>query len=429
MIRNYQQAMDYIEEKMKLGSVPGLDNILELLHRMGNPEKKMKVLHIAGTNGKGSVFSFVQTTLVTAGYKIGRYVSPTVMDYLERFQMSDKGSVFNMPQEVFAALLDEVAEKVDEMVQEGMDSPTAFEIETAVAYLYFAREEVDYALIECGMGGRLDATNVTEKSYMSVITSIDFDHMQFLGDTLGEIAYEKAGIIKPDSICISAPQPPEVEAVILSRCEELNTKLIMVDASDIECINMDETGTAFSYKGKTYNISLSGEYQLINAGVAIEVLSMLKELGADLIDISIGLSRTNWPGRFTIKSKNPLVIIDGAHNEAAWRMLAKTLNKHFTNRQFIFIIGVLKDKEYKRMVEILSPYVRYAIAITPDSPRALPKEELIKVLETFGLPCDYALDVQDAYKMAFNLLEEKKGDSIMICGSLSFLKPYLEYQI
>ena len=429
MISTYQQAMEYIEDKMKLGSVPGLDNIVELLGRMGNPQDKVRLLHIAGTNGKGSIFAFVQTALVLSGYRIGRYVSPTVLDYLERFQMSEDGQSRYMTRDEFIMILDYVAGIVASMERDGLPSPTAFEIETAVAYEYFVRQNVDYALVECGMGGRLDATNVTASTFISVMASISMDHMQFLGDTLTKIAYEKAGIIKPDSICISAPQQKEVEAVIRKRCRELNTELIIVDRKDIKYPEMNEQGMSFGYKDEEYRVSLIGEYQITNAAVAIEILNILNEQknNGKLIDVKAGLACTVWPGRFTIKSKNPLVVIDGAHNEEAWKMLSITINKHFTNRRFVFIIGVLRDKEYTKMVELLSPLIRYAIAVTPDSPRALAREELIEVLKTHNVRCEGAIDAKDAYKKAYDKLETGFGDAVMVCGSLSFLKPYLEF--
>lgn len=419
MIENYNQAISYIEEKGRIGIVPGLDNIKKLLFMLGNPQDKLRVLHIAGTNGKGSIFSFVQNALVKSGYKVGRYISPTIFSYLERFQTTKDGKITYMDENTFARILDKVAYCCETMVSEGLPSPTSFEIETAVYFVYMVEENVDYALVECGMGGKEDATNVMSHSDISVFASISLDHMQFLGDTLTKIAETKSGIIKSDSVCISAPQPKEVEEVLRKKCIESNTRFLMVDKGAITLIKTDIDGTRFKYSNEEYEISLLGDYQLINASVAIEVL---KELNITNENIVSGIKDTIWPGRFTLKSKKPLVIIDGAHNEAAWKELSVTLNNHFTNIEFVFIIGVLRDKEYERMVDILAPYMKEAIAITPDSPRALSKEELKVVLEKSGVKTVTADSPEEAIAMT-------NGSDVMICGSLSFLKPYLEMNI
>jgi dihydrofolate synthase/folylpolyglutamate synthase len=446
-IDTYKDAIAYIDEKSKLGSVPGLDSVTELLKRLGNPQDNVRCLHIAGTNGKGSVFAFVQTALTKGGYRVGRYVSPTVVTYLERFQLSENGKICYMPKEHFTEILKKVALEVSDMEDEGLNSPTAFEIETAVAYLYFAKENVDFALIECGMGGRLDATNVLSHPYLSVISSISLDHMQFLGDTLEKIAYEKAGIIKENGVCISAPQEKCVEAVLRDVCREKNAQLIMADKSQLKCREMGVDGTDFNYKGEAYTLSMLGEYQLVNAALAIEVLKYIKRCeeppvvsapisvcgenvssGLTVQVIKAGLAETVWQGRFTIKSRKPLIIVDGAHNEAAWNMLAETLKKYFANKKFVFITGVLKDKEYEKMADILSPLMKYAVAITPDNPRGLKKEILQKLLTDRGVSCETADDAKVAYQKAYDWIyahgDEDTG--IVVCGSLSFLSEYLE---
>jgi dihydrofolate synthase/folylpolyglutamate synthase len=445
-IDTYKSAMAYIDEKSKLGSVPGLDSITELLKRLGNPQEDVRCLHIAGTNGKGSVFAFVQTALTKSGYRVGRYVSPTLFTYLERFQLSENGKICYMPEERFTEILKKVALAISDMEDEGLNSPTVFEIETVVAYLYFAKKNVDFALIECGMGGRLDATNVLTHPYLSVISSISLDHMQFLGDTLEKIAYEKAGIIKENGVCISAPQEKCAEAVLRDVCREKNAQLILVDKSQIRCSEMGVGGTVFTYKGEEYTLSMLGEYQLVNAALAIEVLQYVKNRMNNIslyencltdgesvtakkdIDIKASLAETIWPGRFTIKSRKPLIIVDGAHNEAAWNMLAETLKKHFANKKFVFITGVLKDKAYGKMADILSPLMKYAVAITPNNPRGLKKEILQKLLTDRGVSCETADNAKAAYQKAYDWIyahgDEDTG--IVVCGSLSFLSEYLE---
>ncbi len=418
---DFAMAMDYIEEKNKLGSVPGLDNVKELLRRLDNPQNKCKCLHIAGTNGKGSIFSFVEQILLQEGYTIGRYVSPTIFTYLERFQINKK----NIEQDKFADLISKIKKHVDEMEKEGLNSPTAFEIETALAYLYFFEEKVDYALIECGMGGLQDATNVIDKPIVSVMASISMDHMEFLGSTQKKIAKQKVGIIKKNSMCISYPQDRTVTRVIIDKCCKENTNLIFVSKNDLEEISISQEETVFIYKEKTYTIGLLGEHQLLNAATAIEVI---KNSGISVKDKSIvaGLKNTTWKGRMTRVSENPLVYVDGAHNEQAWKILKNTVNKYFTNRNIIYIIGVLRDKEYTKMIDILKSTMSYAVTITPDSPRGLEKETLAELIKEAGIPVQTAKNAETAIALAKDNM--KKEDVILVCGSLSFISEYLNYE-
>ncbi len=418
---DFAMAMNYIEEKNKLGSVPGLSFVTELLERLGNPQDKCRCLHIAGTNGKGSIFSFVQETLLEAGYKVGRYISPTVFSYLERFQINK----MNMSEECFAEILTRVSEKVEDMVNEGIGSPTAFEIETAIAFLYFSEQEVDYALIECGMGGRLDATNVIKNPVASVIAQISMDHMQFLGDSLEKIATEKSGIVKEHCPCVLAPQDMMVYNVFDSVCKAVNSELISFDMKDVDIIEMDISGTIFGYRDEQYKINMLGEHQVVNAVTAIETLRFLP--GIDNQVIKAGLEKTAWPGRLTKVRENPYIFVDGAHNEAAWDALKKAVNKYFTNRRIIYIIGVLRDKEYHKMVDILRDTMSYVIAITPDSPRALDKEELAQVLSNNNIPVTTAEDSGEALNKAMDEALSIGFDNtvILVCGSLSFISEYL----
>lgn len=421
MVMDYAMAMDYIKEKNKLGTVPGLDAIKELLRRLGNPQNKCRCLQIAGTNGKGSVFSFVQEVLLEAGFSVGRYISPAVCSYLERFQINKE----NMSEEMFAGLISRVGEAAAEMEEADFPAPTAFEIETAVAFLYFAGQRVDYALIECGMGGRLDATNVLDTPVLSVIASVSRDHMQFLGDSLTEIAEHKAGIIKEGSLCISAPQPDEVMEVLRSRCELLHTELVEVSQGDIDVVCMDLAHTVFEYQKERYELSILGECQPVNAAVAIETVRRID--GVTQEHICRGLKRMRWPGRMTRVGDAPLMYVDGAHNEAAWLSLKKTVNKYFTNREIIYIIGVLKDKEYDRMADILADTMSYAITVTPDTPRGLPKETLALVLADRGVEAVMAACAGDAVSQAGKraALVGMDKSVILVCGSLSFLADYL----
>lgn len=423
---DFAMAMKYIEEKNKLGSVPGLDNVKELLLRLGNPQDSCKCLQIAGTNGKGSVFSFVQEILIDAGYSVGRYISPTIFTYLERFQINKN----YISEEDFSEILTEVSDKVSEMEQDGLGSPTAFEIETAVAFMYFKYKKVDYALIECGMGGDLDATNVISKPVMSFIASISMDHMQFLGDTLTEIATHKAGIIKDDSVCVIAPQPDEVMDVFDKVCRNKHTELVRVDENAINIQDMTTEKTVFTYDGEAYNIRLLGEHQVINASLAIEAARRIA--GVTIENIRSGLEKTIWQGRLTHVCDTPDVYVDGAHNEAAWKYLKKAINKYFTKRKIIYIIGVLRDKEYHKMIDILADTMSYAITVTPDTPRGLEKEILASLISDKSVGTTTADSSYAAIEAAKHKEKEISGMDdekpvILVCGSLSFISEYLLY--
>ena len=418
---NYDLALQYIEEKNKLGIVPGLDNIKELLTRLGNPQDKCRCLHIAGTNGKGSVFSYVQDVLMEEGYTVGRYISPTIFTYLERFSINKQ----NIDEDLFAKYLTEVAHIVDKMVEEGFHSPSAFEIETAIMFLYFEREKVDFVLVECGMGGLLDATNVIRNPFVVAFAGISMDHMNFLGDSITKIAQNKAGIIKEGCLCVSSPQVNVVKDILAETCEKMKASIKIVSEGEINCISSDISGSTFNYKGHKYKISLLGEHQLVNAATAIEVIFAMRSQGIVISDDSIsrGLLQTIWPGRMTVMRKNPYVIVDGAHNVAAWESLTKSINKYFTNREIIYIIGVLRDKEYDKMVDIFSDNMKLAITVTPDNKRALEKEVLADIIRSHNIEAYTAKTSCEALEIA--LAKATEDDVILVCGSLSFIAEYL----
>ena len=351
--------------------------------------------------------------------KVGRYVSPTIMTYLERFQINK----IDMLEERFASYIYKVEESVSAMMEEGFSSPSAFEIETAVAFMYFKDEDVDVALIECGMGGKLDATNVMTRPLASVFASISMDHMTFLGDTLEEIAENKSHIIKEGSVCVAHPQSDRVSKVLKNRCEQVGASYIEVDEADVDVVSEAVTGSVFKYKNKEYSISLPGTFQIGNVCTAIEIAHKVFQLEDDIIARAI--RSTNWLGRFTVVNHEPLTVIDGAHNEKAWSVLNSSINKYFTNRQIIYIIGVLKDKEYDKMVDILKDTMSYAIAITPNTPRGLDKDILSDLLLVNGVPATTAESAKEAVSMAYGMAEP--DDVVMICGSLSFLAEYINY--
>lgn len=419
---NYSEALSYMEEKNKLGSVPGLTSITELLNRLGNPEVSAPVFHIAGTNGKGSVMAYIESILIEAGYMVGRYISPTIFDYRERFQINKQ----YISEEDCSAVITEVAEKVSEMTDAGMDSPTAFEIETAAAFLYFKKQSVDIMLVECGMGGRLDATNVFPKTMVNILASVSRDHMNFLGDSISKITEEKLGIVKPGEILVTYPLVEEAENAVATYCRKNQVRRYRTAEEEII---VEETGlhqSRFIYKGESYEILIPGDYQMKNAATAIEAILAFNDVASEYelhsvaeSEIRTGLLKTNWPGRFTLIGTKPYFIVDGAHNRDAWKLLAGNLNKYFTKQDIIYIIGVLRDKEYDCMLDFLTPNMKYSVTVTPDSPRALDGRTLAELISARGKSACYAETLSQAVMMA----EEKAGKNgiVVACGSLTFI--------
>ncbi len=412
---NYKEAIEYIDKKTKLGIKPGLSSIMELLSALGNPQRGLKTVHIAGTNGKGSAGAFLESILTDAGVKVGRYTSPAVFEYLERFTILGK----QVSEEDFAEAIGRIA------VLPEAENATVFEVETAAAFLIFASGHVDIALVECGMGGLNDATNVDFDTVISLITSIGKDHTAYLGPTLRDIALNKAGIIKAGSITVTAPQTKEVYEVIEDRCRELSSGLKAVSEEDIEIKALDICGgTAFSYKNKDYHIMLPGSYQPENAAVSIEAALALKEFGIPITEENIraGLDSARWPGRMEVVCEKPLVIFDGAHNEPAWKKLVQSVDLYFTNRRIIYIIGVFKDKDYDRLTELVSDMknTEAVICMTAPGERGLDKEALSECFARAGVNALKAEGLEEAIGLAKSMAGPE--DVTICCGSLSYFK-------
>ena len=416
---NYLEAREYIREKERLGSVMGLDTIRELLRRLGNPETCAPVIHIAGTNGKGSIMAYIEETFVKTGMTVGRYISPAIYDYRERWKRNKQWA----SEEDVARAVTAVSKRVDMMIRDGWDSPTAFEIETAVAYWLFNDWKCDIMLIETGMGGALDATNVHEKDVLSVLSSISMDHMDVLGDSLEEITRQKLGIVRDNTVLVTYPQTDEVMTVIMDYTVQHNVKLIVADREEL--IINEETfhSASFTYKGEDYDISVGGEYQILNAITAIEVLKYFQDVCGDMI--YMGLLTTLWSGRFTVAHRNPMVIIDGAHNEDAWIRLRESLDKYFTNKKYIYIMGIFSDKEYDRMIAIMSPTMKRCYTVESENARSMASEELAERLRAAGVAAESVGAVEDAIGVAMD--EADETDVIVICGTLSITGRALEY--
>lgn len=420
----YNEALDYIHSTLKFGVKLGLNNMNSLLELMGNPHKKLKYIHVAGTNGKGSTVSFISSILIEAGFKVGIYTSP----YLERFTERMKINHEEISENELAGLTEFVKEKVEIMVGQGEAHPTEFEIVTAIAFLYFYQSQCDVVVLEVGLGGRFDSTNVIETPLISVITTISFDHMDKLGNTLEEIAFEKAGIIKENGEVILYPQEDAVENVFADVCIDRNAVLHKVDFDGIRLIEFSVEGQTFDYKNmKSLMISLLGEHQIKNAVVSICAMKLLRDKGWKISDKAIrdGLLKAKWPGRFEVLCRDPLFIIDGAHNAEGAKMLAHNLKLYFDDRPKYFIAGVLKDKDYSSMIEAIAPLAESFITVTPKSERALSAKDLALFVK------DYCKNVQNS-----DTIEEAIGESLdlsalngVICafGSLYYIGQMREF--
>lgn len=423
-----------IEELKKRGSVLGLDAIEGLLEELGHPEDNLKIVHIAGTNGKGSIFAYLSSILIAAGFKVGRYISPTISCYEERFQINGK----YITKDKLVRLYNIVEEAMKREEEKTGLKPTLFEVETAISFLYFKEEEVDYALIEVGMGGRMDATNVIRHPELTVISSISYDHQAFLGDTLEEISWQKAGIIKESCPVVLSENSDEVCKVIEQEAKKKKVKCIEIEPTDYEVLSETPYGSTFLWKEQRYETKLPGRHQVSNAVTALAASEYLfhkdyeknnarKAIDKKLDEMNVksaqqgGIIRTCWPGRLEVLKKEPLFYRDGAHNPDGAKKLAAFLQKYFTNKKIIYIMGVLKDKEYKKMLRYLMPMAKEVYVFKPKNERGLSAQILADTIkEVANVSVTIESDVNAA---VFRALDTAKPDDVLVaCGSLSFME-------
>ena len=423
-----------IEELKKRGSVPGLDAIEGLLEELGHPEDNLKIVHIAGTNGKGSIFAYLSSILIAAGFKVGRYISPTISCYEERFQINGK----YITKDKLARLYNIVEEAMKREEEKTGLKPTLFEVETAISFLYFKEEEVDYALIEVGMGGRMDATNVIRHPELTVISSISYDHQAFLGDTLEEISWQKAGIIKESCPVVLSENSDEVCKVIEQEAKKKKVKCIEIEPTDYEVLSETPYGSTCLWKEQRYETKLPGRHQVSHAVTALAASEYLfhkdyeknnarKAIDKKLDEMNVksaqqgGIIRTCWPGRLEVLKKEPLFYRDGAHNPDGAKKLAAFLQKYFTNKKIIYIMGVLKDKEYKKMLRYLMPMAKEVYVFKPKIERGLSAQILADTIkEVANVSVTIESDVNAA---VFRALDTAKPDDVLVaCGSLSFME-------
>lgn len=414
------ETLEYLEELRKLGSNYGLERTERLLELLGNPHKKLKLIHIAGTNGKGSTSSIIGEILIANGYKVGFYNSPHLEDIEETIRINHE----NIKEEELIDLINEVKPKVKKVIEEGYSHPTEFEVLTCLMYLYLYRKNVDFGIIEVGLGGRLDSTNVITP-IISVITSISFDHMNLLGNTIGEIAKEKAGIIKFNVPVVSAIQKEESKKVLIEKVKEETTRIDFVKEEDykfIEIIKEDKIYQRIEVKLKNkylLDLPLIGEHQQINLTVALKVIENLKEnkyISINKDKIYSGVKNTIWKGRMEVLEENPTFLIDGAHNEEGIKYLKKNLEEYFEYKNLYLIIGILKDKKVEEMLESIVPLAKEIYTITPNSPRATEAVDLMEIVKKYNKNVKAFNDYNEAILEARN--KAKKDDMILAAGSL-----------
>lgn len=407
-----QEMMNWIHSTELFGSVLGLDSIRELLNRLDNPQKKLRIIHVAGTNGKGSVCSMLASVLTEAGYRTGLYTSPYVEQFRERIRID--GTMIS-PEEL-AECGECVKCAAEQMVKDGLSHPTEFELITALGFLYYARKKCDFVVLEVGLGGRLDATNVIDPPVLSVITMIDYDHTDRLGDTLEQIAFEKCGIIKSGSVVVTSPnQPGAVLSVIRKKCEEESVSLFVTDEPKEVQASFD--GTSFCWEGERYCLPLLGNYQAKNGVTVLEALKQLRNSGILISDEAVqrGLKQVTHIARMELIRPN--LMIDGGHNLSGICEMITFLRNTNRKGRTIVVLGMLEDKDYPACARLLREYSDVLIATETDSPRKLKAERLAG--QSGADICE--TDMFRAVQLACELAE--RDDLVIVCGSFTLVGP------
>lgn len=414
---DYKDALEYINGVSWLGSKPGLERVRVLLAGLGNPEKKLKFVHVAGTNGKGSICAYLASVLKKSGYKTGLFTSPYIARFNERMKINGR--------EIGDGELAEIVEQVKPVADAMDDHPTEFEMMAAAAFLWFEQRACDIVVLEVGLGGRLDATNIIPCPECAVIANIGLDHTAILGSTLEEIAAEKAGIVKTGGSVVMYQQQGEVMRTVRDICDERGAELTVPDFDDIAVEFDTREGQVFTYKGEAYAIALLGEHQLYNAVCAIEAVEVLRKRGWEIEHeaLEAGLYATAWPARFEIVEDSPWFVVDGGHNPQCAQALSDALVHYFPDEKKVLLLGILKDKDYEGIINILAPQFDAFVTVTPNSDRALSAEDLGKALEKFGKPVSVIGDISEGVREALNIAEEIgamvcSAGSLYICGEV-----------
>lgn len=395
---NYSEALSYIHSISWKGSVLGLGRTQELLHKLGNPEKRLRFIHIAGTNGKGSTAAMLSSVLQSAGYRAGLYTSPFINRFNERMQI-DQQCISD----------DELAELTAEVkpIADGMaDHPTEFELITAIGMVYFARHACDIVVLEVGMGGALDSTNVIDVPEVAVITAMGMDHVRELGPTMADIACAKAGIIKAGGDVVSYGGNPEADAVFERICRERGARLHQPDFAAIVPGPFGLDGQRFSYGAwDDIRIPLAGSYQMQNAAVVLTTIDVLRNKGWKISDAAVyaGMAGTHWPARFEVLCHDPVFIVDGGHNPHGIRATADSLKRLFPDRRIVFLVGVMADKDVESILGLVAPLAERFFTVRPDNPRAMAADELARRIEKLGVPAEPCASVEEGVRRALAL--------------------------
>lgn len=416
---NYEESLDYIHSVNWTFCNLGLSRIATLCEKLGNPQNELKFIHVAGTNGKGSVCAMLDSILRHAGYRTGLYTSPYITAFNERMRVDGE----NISNEELAELTTMIRPIADAME----DKPTEFELITAIAFEYFRRHHCDVVVLEVGLGGRLDSTNIINDSLLSIITGIDFDHTKLLGDTRQKIAAEKAGIIKKGSPCLYGGSCTTAGRVISMVASQRQSPFYTVDHRLFNLRSMSLEGTRFDFGEHTdLCLSLLGTHQLSNVQTVMTAIGLLEKRGLQIPTeaIRLGLSLVRWQARFEILSKeNPLIIYDGAHNPQGIRAMVKSLGLYFPDQKVNILSGVMADKDYGEMVELLRPVTEYAHTVKPpNNPRSMEAAEYADVYERNGIPVMAYDDLQGATDAAIRRAREN-GLPLICLGSLYLYKP------
>ena len=418
----YQEAMEKINSLLVFGSKPGLKRVGELMERLGSPEKMLRFVHVAGTNGKGSVCAYLSCILQQAGYKTGLFISPFVVDFRERFQINGE----MIPEERLAELVEMIFPVVEQMKDEGKII-TEFEFVFAVAIAWYCREKCDVVVLETGLGGRFDATNIIDTPLASVIMSISLDHTAILGDTYEKIAFEKCGIIKPDGITVLyGDQPEGVTEVVRAVAEKQHNRLLIADPASVQKISTGLDGTHFRFREdvyeegakKQYQISLLGNHQLKNAAAALTTVAALRTRGLYIPEAAVcmGLKNASFPARLEVLRREPTVLLDGAHNPGGAAALRDAVSELLPGQQRIGIVGMLADKDVRGALSLLTPLFDRLITVTPDNPRAMSARELAELLTSVGASAEPEDSYEAAYQKALSYTDQ--DGAVVVFGSL-----------
>lgn len=416
---NIKECMEYLDTPNFMNPDPGLENIAALMEALGNPQDQMKFVHIAGTNGKGSTAAFVERILRESGYRTGMYTSPYLLRFSEKIQVNG----MEITEDEILSLCGKL-EKAERWVQKEKNLyPTVFERVTALAFLYFYEKQCDIVVLETGLGGRLDATNIVSTTETAVITAIGLDHTDILGDTKEKIAAEKAGIYKPGCDVVLYEQEKEVMEVLISAAEELGCAIHIAPVSEGKMEEMTEKGQVFSF-GEHHRLrtGMLGLYQMRNAITAVSVVEVLRQRGWKINEeqIRAGLEKARWLGRLEVRKENPLFLVDAAHNPQGVSVLAESLEMLFPQQKKIFVLGVLADKDYVQMLNLIAAQAERFFVVTPHSTRALEGEKLSELLQQKGFLAQAFPSVSEAVQAAERAAREENR---IVCafGSLYYI--------